>query len=94
MTTRTKQYTDEERATYCAKCATMKAELKELAELQREDKEMLRQDHRKLGVDKWGDLNAGGIQRRVYFRAMTITALHIRYNQFRGRPYDMHVRRD
>lgn len=94
MATQTKKYTDEERAEYREKCAEMKDELKMLAEIQREDKQKLRQDHRKLGVTKWGDLKASGLQSEVHFRAQQITALHIEYNKFRNKPYDMHLRRD
>jgi hypothetical protein len=78
-----------------------KAALKELAAIQKEEKQLLRMPHHKIptidiklssgNVYSCGGINrAGRLMNSTRDRAEDITQLHIQYNIARGKPYDMH----
>jgi len=78
-----------------------KKQLKELAQKQKEDKTLLRMPHYDIPTieittrsgykfECGGKNRAGHLMNDIMDRANQITRLHIKYNQLRGKPYDMH----
>jgi len=79
----------------------IKKQIKELARIQKEEKSLLRTPHNKISAVEitmrsgykhtlGGIERAGNLMSNTLNRACQITNLHIRYNDMRGKPYDMH----
>jgi hypothetical protein len=75
---------------------SMKAQIKDQAELQRQEKAILRTPHSKIIIPpdpRWPNMPRGAwyLQGRTQARAKFITELLIAYNKLRGKDFSMHL---
>jgi hypothetical protein len=95
------KYTEEEKTEFRKNCICLKEQIKELAEIQKKEKALLRSPHHLLPsteVELWngskiakrGSDLAGDLMYACLGRSRRINDLHVQYNKLRGKPYDMH----